>query len=659
MASFEAKLRKGKVAQPQQHSYSREKWDEALRGIERPTNDDVALHNTGIWFSQKLEALRGALKEARDDEISNVVRIKAMVGAINRSYVAVNERSRNKIERMVRRDKKFLWDKAMRLRHASSASPVSYLPDEIITGIIDYAPLVIDRALTAGRDSQESSDNLLGRLLYSQQIGNLYHMYSDLWLQCLWRGWRVKIMRDKDVLTPIRIVEAKQEAVRQYRHQTWVEADTTAAISFWRSDLDDEARSTFLHGRTIVRIERHKGRKRRFVVGRIRTTSDALPPRIVLAMMRFDAYLQDILDDELPQAPGISIRQLLKILSVLHDVGLLLLEEVGANTAVQRVERLLEFCLTIHAEELCEILRDTLGLEPERAQSAIDFLSYAPRVPGGLWAHPLVSVPRGFSVVLPPIIVGNLTRIVEFWIRKGGLAVDRLGLAFEKQVRSEVSVALRQSSRLKDVAIHSEPLTLGSEGEEIDLLFRIGKTIVVAEVKCNVFPADPIEVHNYVQEDLEQKAVEQITRKMTVVRREIDTVAHILGLKISDRSVRVVPIILTNQALGSGFSIKEIPSLDLRYLCRYLEFGTAQVMATRDPATGAISAEEVALYTSPEDAEENCARHFADQPIISLFAQHTRPQLRPIPTADGRAAFYAYFETDLTELVSQMAEWLG
>jgi hypothetical protein len=83
-------------------------------------------------------------------------------------------------------------------------------------------------------------------------------------------------------------------------------------------------------------------------------------------------------------------------------------------------------------------------------------------------------------------------------------------------------------------------VTVFDENEEIDIVIWLQDTILLGEAKCNVYPANPIEIHNYF-EDLRQASF-QIGRKTSLVASRINEFVKEIGLidKIDPTKVTLV-----------------------------------------------------------------------------------------------------------------------
>ena len=592
------------------------------------------------------------LREIRVDEVPRGVRIQSVVAIVNREGAVLTRKTEAKLKRFGRKTGTIPMDAMRAPNIASNAFPELFTADEIITGTIDLASYPLDQALTSETDrsmASLSSDEQFHRIDRAYRIANIYYLMDNEWMNCLWRDYYLDRSSNVDLLLPANAADEKNFAASEYRQESRSFANSTSAIRFWQKTNVNAQRAMLALRKRVVAIKR-TGQRREFVVRTPRHDSK-FPPRSLIAELKSaDGVTHNLLDTPLPAAPSLNLRLLLHVWDILRSIAEINAEEVGKNTAAPTLESLMRFSYRIKRTELADVLARCTSSPTNVVFGCIDFLTYVPRSKnaGGLWARPLVQYSKDhYCIVAPSLLGANLLRCIEFWLRIGNVDLGKRGEDFECDVRASIATALAESETLRNT--YSCPNALEIGGEEVDLLFRIGRTIMLGEMKFHVFPSDPIELHNY-YETLDD-AVVQVKRKAEIAKEDIKTVEKILGIPaVSNSQSTIVPFVLTNLAIGAGSERSGVPILDERFLLRYLKDGRFEFMVTVMPEGEATSESATHMYKDEAEAERDCWKHFLHQPIHELYVRLAKPHFRPIPTLADRPAAIAYYVIDFSDV---------
>lgn len=643
------RVRKGAVRQPQQRGFLLQDWYEAFADLDKPSLEDAQLLLSAAWFDEQLTRLREMMAKVSIEEVPRALRIRCTIALANREHVVLSQKVWPRIKKAGRRSGTVPMDKMRGGRVATSMIGETFTPDEISTVSVDLLSYPLDQAI--GMEPKRLTtkigpDEQFSRIIKASGIANIYHVLVDYWLACLWRGWRLTPGEKVDIFAPSDVEEAKQYASSEYRQESWMFADAIAASKFW-FNLDENERIAVNNRKTIVGVDR-KNSRREFVIRRSNVDPKRPPHSFVLIFSVLDGITENLIDLPFPTKPSLTIKLLIyawEVLRTLVEQSL----DLDARTSVDTIESLRRFEITLKHSELRSVFSRCFDSDDQLAEDLVEFLSYQPRSQnnGGLWARPLVEFSDGkFAIVAAPLLIGNPLRSVEFWLRLGGVDVEVRGAAFESAVRESVAENLKNSLTLRDANVHMGKLELGLQKEEIDLIFRLGKTILVGEVKCHVFPSDPIEIHNYINGVLDE-AVAQAKRKSNVARKEKEALEALFGTSLgSGPEVKVVPLVVTNLAIGAGNGRSGVPILDVRYLNRYLKYGYFDFQTTVSPDGVFSSEQREYLYQSEQEAENDCQGHFLNQPVLRRFCDATVQRVRPIPSTGTKPAGWVYYEVD-------------
>jgi hypothetical protein len=303
-------------------------------------------------------------------------------------------------------------------------------------------------------------------------------------------------------------------------------------------------------------------------------------------------------------------------------------------------EWFLAHAVLVPRTEIKHVLARALTLDENTLSSAIDFLTYQRRS-DGLWQKPLIPLNESeFLVAAAPLRYGNRLRIAERWLSQGGFDLGRRGPVFETLARGTFSEFLKESPFLNDYYVAPNPVFVGPDREEVDLLVRIGRLLLVGEAKCQLFPAEPLEAYRF-RERLKEGAV-QATRKVVAVQSSLAELQSIVGLP-SLEGISVIPFVLSNHILGSGYPIHGVPIVDLLYLGTLLQQGYFRTMVIMGREGAEDPGNLVRFYTDQADAERRIPKLLVEQPVVRIFEPLIKRRIRPIPIDLGGAEIFSEY----------------
>jgi len=187
---------------------------------------------------------------------------------------------------------------------------------------------------------------------------------------------------------------------------------------------------------------------------------------------------------------------------------------------------------------------------------------------------------------------------------------------------------------IKDFAMLDRGLKRKGESEEIDLLMRIGDTVLVGEVKCFLSPVEPSDRYNYLV--ALEGAADQARRKLEWV--ELNRATALAGLGITDPAkvvaAKLVPVVILNQGHGIGLSINDVPFIDLHYLS--LLIGSRRYQADTGFAAGRTAGVMVDFYGSQAQLEARLRDLLADPPPLRRYKGAVAWTAEPFPGSDGK-----------------------
>jgi hypothetical protein len=221
--------------------------------------------------------------------------------------------------------------------------------------------------------------------------------------------------------------------------------------------------------------------------------------------------------------------------------------------------------------------------------------------------------------------------MIEKWMKLGGLDLGVRGGKFEAHCRTEVQDSIRDSNILKHSGVFLRSYKfkgLAEDPGDIDIVIWIGRTLLIGEIKCNLFPSRGSEKSRHLEEM--RTSADQINRKAA----SFNQLAQSFYQENVDSGyvgeLRIIPFILTNLSLGVGMLFEEVPVTDLMILNRYLEIGSFDKFRIVSPDGQMTGGYRVHFYDSEEEAGERIKAYLSDPPQLWHFRDSSKLGTNPI-----------------------------
>jgi hypothetical protein len=375
---------------------------------------------------------------------------------------------------------------------------------------------------------------------------------------------------------------------------------------------------------------------------RIRLTSARPHPHLPAAsfamrVIASELYFRELFNMELPSVPGVTPSLLLSAWELLYGVAAALAERMPSASEIKEVRDLWQFAPVLPVRLLRDTLTEGLGISSEMSRSIIEFLTFSAEQSEELWARPFVKLDEeNVTPVLTCLVTPNPLRMVEKWMRYGKLELQSKGGAFERHAREHLANGLQTSRLLHNAGVCPHAYALPLRGDDnpgdIDLVIWFGNTVLLGEAKCNLFPANAREFHNYF-ENLET-AGGQIVRKAAAFRLDSGRFWREIAKREPPVQTQVVPLILTNLPLGVGLKFSGVPVTDILILNRFLDEGSLLRFVKFERHAAPTGDEETFFYQSAEEAEEVIAKYLAEPPQLEHFNAGVSPIHNVLPRVD-------------------------
>lgn len=638
-------------------------WRGLLDGPEKNVSD-AQLVLSAIWIATQIQSLRTLRPAVDHARLGGALSTMLAVAALNSQVLGADARREKSLRRAARRDPRALV--AMDELHArpvnfprtgqelSSTDLLDAAGDSIEGWIFDAA-----RAAAAGSGAMDR-DALPVAAARGMQMYSIQHGINDLWQQALWEGWHLHADQKGLRWSPRDVGLALRCHAWQTRSRSNAFDPVQLELVRWQNASKEVRRALDLPN-AVVSIERRPNQRPKAIVGRPAVRKEASLFVLAKAMLN-GSYLSEFLERPLPSHPQLNCSLILKAWCVLASLADNILKGLAPSDLTSRKD-VQNWACTVPTDEIEATLSKALDCEAALAAALASFLTWEPNAYKGIWGAPLVRVPgRGELCLAHPILNGaNMIRSAEIWLQRGGLtdnlSAQSRGGSYESNLRSELRDAVIANALFDDAQVAENAIKKGKDSpEEIDLMIRIGSLLIVGEVKCFLFPADPRERHNYLRNV--GKAASQSKRKAEVIHNNRDIVCRILSIsKAQADSLRIVPLVILNQGFGMALQIEGVSVTDARFLKLYLGSGSFTSSALIDKKGNFVPKSEI-LYDTQAAAVEGFEKTIADPPPLRRFIERIIPRTFPFPTASGEPLICDTFVLgDIPDAVRQRAEF--
>lgn len=625
-SDFEIKIKNKEISQPTQKTFTLKKWQDGFDSIVDKTERDKSLLIAGRWIFDRLERIRQKVHKL-SLPLPKEKLARLHIGYTNRIYHVV------KLNSMLEKSTSgeiILGAQIIQAKIPINAQGEDLSPDAILTSSIDGVIFPLIAVLNSCGEKERTVKIDPMQLLTNEKLlmslGNYYSSFEETWREILWNKYDFDTINNTIHIRPNNTFYDQARAVSDYRRQDILQQEISQAGYIWNNNLAS-SRKLELSRRVVINIK-SSGKKRDIAVTYDNTVKHLPPYPVIARLLSQKEYLKDLLTADLPSLPGINIFLLLDSWDVLGAYVKSLTSNFPSNTGVYAIGTIYNYSPSILKKDLIQLFIKTCRIEREVAELLVDFLTFDPKGTDDLWSSPLIRLGDKLLPLISPILSGNLIRIIELWLKRGGVDLGKRGGLFESYVRKEIQQSINSAPIFKNSGCHSTSLKLGINKEEIDILFYIGNKILVGEAKCSLYPTDAIEYHNVFHTF--EYAAEQAKRKSAKVIECISEVKDkIIGLKeLNIDNINVIPFIITNNTLGVGYSVDGVPIVDLYILNKYFDGKLEKYVLFGYDGTKKVG-KNIIFYTTEDEAEKYIEEYLNNPPQIDMYKQSFKYESYP------------------------------
>lgn len=633
---------------PLSERFDRSAWDEALDGCQ-PTEDDQRLHSGAMWIAEKAQRLYAARPEYFEQLGSTGSTILAFA-LLNREYRILAANAQTAAASAAEAGP-ITMDYATNVRFENAHGQTMSVGDYIEAFIDALEGWLYDaaRAPPLPRVDPHDIDAMASPLI---TFYSMRHILKRLFDKALHLG---HYMDDDGVWVPHSRGMASLHHAWMARDEAVFSAAPAQLSSVW-GDMPKAKRREWRLSHTIVEVvPTNEGY--RLKVGRVPQLSKRAPQQPLVRIALRNSNVAGFMDQPLPLAPELTA-------GLIEDAWWVCADAARSMCAVSarlaNDERNLgRMANAIGRCELVEAIGKALVLEPDVAGKAVDFLTHGQGMAGthkgrergsrGIWTAPLVPVPETDFLVLSPAVFEHCAALyrVEAWLEKGGLSDEgatkssrgaaQRGNQFERTYRAQLCDALKQNETLSGSRVAPEQIKKGSGKdafpEQIDILFKLGKRLLVGELKFLLRPTDP---HQWSRHYAKlSTAAKQARDKAAAIEARRDVAASALRIDLKEVvDLPVTPVVVLNSGFGFSLEIDGCRVLDAQFLRDFLRspfFSTGGAMGR-----GKLISEEVTvLYSSEYDASRRFDAIMARPGVLTRFLNRISWDVVDYPSDDG------------------------
>lgn len=648
MGEFTKQVQSEKIPGPLRRKFTPAGWEKAFRAAGVPDETDQCVYDAALVIHSKLENIRSRLKLSSSSSVSATTKLRAFVAAVNHNFLVARTKTRDAIEkagseRMKQVPEGFRPEDLIADIKLKLPGGFQWSPSEIVESLVDGIEVPVRFAL-------QSSPSLAGNprmnevgwndIAVELNLGILFRFAEDLWDDCLWNKYKVV---DKGLIkgfVPQDVDVKKGFVMGIVRRNSLAMGYSIMATKFHRGMV---ARGLLPQIREVRAIEQ-QGKRQVIKVSKVGEQTRSQEELLVLRGYANDPYYSELLEESLPQLDGLTLSVILNAWVVISGTALLLVESRAAKDGISVKPDspvhtwLPEYAPVLQVDALVQALSSAAGIKPVDGKRLIEFFTFRGQTGQEIWASPLV--PVGLTTVAPvfaAVVSPNLRRLVDVWMRQAGIDLGKRGPAFEAHIRTSAQQSIDSSKVLAGHAICiKDDYTFkptGGRDEQIDLIFAIGSTVFLAEVKCIL---EPTEAKG---EAMHRKTVlgasEQALRKSQALkdnRKEFVADVKRFGIDLS-QDFDVLPLVIVSTSTHVGVPADGVPVIDEYILEKFLE-GELEDVAVTGNDFEIKNRVKTIFYTDLADAEAKAPQYFASPPQVQRLIDGVTARVIPLHAID-------------------------
>jgi hypothetical protein len=613
--SVENSNNKNIILLPNQPKFNPASWSNFFKSNNSRTKADRNLYKAGLWFHEHAKPIREKTDQVFEKMFSlkskqNLLRFQ--IGMVN---YQISEIENNRINKDLNR------------LLISESSDTTHLIEGFITAArypISRVLRELDKNPSQSLQSEHNPHDLLNLLRATIDLGISYECLESFWNKCLWNEFCIDNLNEDDFL-----VSSNPEKHELYiiNFLRWITISQVSSIEKWQSLPDESKYRVLSRPRLSIILENDNSAIQLEVQDTLISIREPFPCLADFSLYGFtkeDYYPQSIFGEPLPFFLGMTLSQILSVWRFITTMASNVRANFPVTENILSENNLLCFSPVFSRSNLVNLITRVIpSVNVEQASKVIELMTFRNHR-DDLWYRPLITTGEDqLTAIFMALDSPNLSRIVSEWMREGGLEISDKGHEFERIVYDK----LCEANKLSNTQIFpSLDFKVSDKKEEIDLIIKLGQTIIVCELKCTLFPSTPYQLYRF-YEELEFVAADQVKRKSTFVAQNLEDFLDLINSDDSaSEEIHVFPIIISNLPLATGHIFQGIPVVDVRILQDYLDGGKFTLVSESN--NGPL--EQIQVYSSEKEAEENVEKCLKAPPHIRKLREYIRRSAVPI-----------------------------
>lgn len=264
----------------------------------------------------------------------------------------------------------------------------------------------------------------------------------------------------------------------------------------------------------------------------------------------------------------------------------------------------------ITMERLLQYLVSKTKYTIKEIRSFIDILTHEPNTRVNLWKRPFIRQDEDLLFALMPITSVNTLYIIDEWLTAGGYSLDNRGPIFEKYLKKKLQEAMDKKGFMCIIHPNSVLRISDKVKEEVDLIAEFSDCIFIAEVKCVGYPTESRDQYNVVKRYAD--GANQLNRKANFLEKHKEVFSKdIAGLLYKP----IVRAVIANYPLLNGYSIEDVPCMDINSLMHYINEGAIDKGLVSEDSYGKIDtskAQRIVYYKDEKEFCQNLHKHLSN-----------------------------------------------
>jgi len=625
---FFEKIKAQKLKTPTQRGFKLASWHAAWSDVgDVVTQKDKNIYKSGIIINELLLEVRseiGKLYKRNAPKTSNKQLLQA--------YIAISNRDRylaSKSECVT--EGQNLFSVTNNNNMMGNDITLQEISDGAVDGVETAISVCIGRIekninIAPGKAPLDIVDFVIKEAHLSQ----LFAIYESYWHAILWKGYELSELDENDkvysITQPVNSAEIGGLVSHMRKARLGAQSAMISTSPYIMSLFNEDKYIKF-----------DKVGKKKIIKSIAISKSPDIHQRYN-SDWRVKAYdlIGDFSEESITSAfnNGFSINECLNIFRLLMLLSHSADSNYPSDNSFFNIKKLSEFCPTIKKIELVKGLVNATDYSFQKVNLILGFLEYSNGSNKDLWCHPIVPISESeYGLMTSALLTPVILRVVEHWMVTLGIELQSKGDVFEGLILKELNESVAGNNYITDYdKAVSKEIKLPGGKEEVDLLLRIGNTILIGEAKSIITTDSPISEYRTIK-TLEH-AAKQVTRKVDFIKNNLELTFDRLGWTFKSESDYVLSgFIINSGRMHVGFEIAGIPVCDEKILNKYFNSDFVPLIST-----GADGEEHLAwfnLYDDFSSLERNIPKYIGNPPQISENKDHFKHNRSYMPNLNA------------------------